>query len=110
MDDLRVWYQNYEKTNPYQMSVASFVDCVGFALETCEKTRLNGVDKLELLLAILQEGVTRSNMSIQDKQLCGLMLETGVVENTVGLVISASQNKIKINRHSGWRCCFQKKI
>ena len=90
------------------MNIASFVDCVQFAIETCEEGELSGNDKLVLSLSILREAITRSKMSLSDKNLCSKILCTGILGNMVTLVVSSSKKKVNINRR-GWRRIFKKK-
>jgi len=70
------------------------------AMEISEKSKLKGADKKKLTLSMLTKLVTDTELSAENKAACMALVDGGVVESTIDLVIEASKGQLKFNKKS----------
>ena len=71
-----------------------------YAMEISEKTKLKGADKKELVLQLLTKLVNESSLEDLNKNACLALLDGGVVETTIELIVEASKGNIAFNKKS----------
>jgi len=71
-----------------------------YAMEISEKTNLKGADKKDLVLQLLAKLVNESSLEGDNKNACLALLEGGVVETTIDLIVEASKGNFKFNKKS----------
>jgi len=70
------------------------------AMEISEKSKLNGAEKKKLVLSMLTKIVDETELSEENKAACMALVDGGVVESTIDLVIEASKGQLKFNKKS----------
>ena len=91
---------------------------VRYAMEVVEITKLKGTDQKVMTIKLVRNLVVDSNLDETKKNICISMLDEGVVDNTIDLVIDATKGKLSINNNkddilkiaSGCCLAFFKKI
>jgi len=73
------------------------------AMEISEKSKLKGADKKKLVISMLTKLVTDTELSAENKAACTALIDGGVVESTIDLVIEASRGHLKFNKKSARR-------
>jgi hypothetical protein len=70
------------------------------AMEISEKSKLNGAEKKKLVLSMLTKIVDETELTEENKAACMALVDGGVVESTIDLVIEASKGHLKFNKKS----------
>jgi hypothetical protein len=70
------------------------------AMEISEKSKLKGADKKKLVISMLTKLVAETELSTENKAACTALIDGGVVESTIDLVIEASRGHLKFNKKS----------
>ena len=73
------------------------------AMEISEKSKLKGADKKKLVISMLTKLVNETELSTDNKAACMALVDGGVVESTIDLVIEASKGHLKFNKKSARR-------
>ena len=73
------------------------------AMEISEKSKLKGADKKKLVISMLTKLVNETELSTENKTACMALVDGGVVESTIDLVIEASKGHLKFNKKSARR-------
>ena len=71
---------------------------VKYVMEAVEGKPVKGEAQKKLALAILKRLVEDSGMEESEKELCLSMIRSGVIGNTIDLVVDASRGNININQ------------
>jgi hypothetical protein len=103
MIEFQCLYKEYQLYNPYQLSVSSFVTYLKYAIELLGQKTLDNQTKHITAVALLRESVIRSPMSITDKKLCTKILNTGLIDDMINVLVGASQGGLKVNKQ---KCKF----
>jgi len=70
---------------------------VRYAMEVVELTKLKGRDQKDMAIKLVRSLVVDSNLEELKKTICLHMLDEGVVERTIDLVIDATKGRIAVN-------------
>ena len=71
---------------------------VRYAMEIVELTELKGNNQKQMVLRLVRSIVTESDLDDAKKNICIKMLDEGVVENAIDLIIDATKGRIFVNR------------
>lgn len=103
------------KIKEMEINEKSIMNIVVFAMEIIEKNVITkNINKKEFALKIIQKVVEEATLPNTQTQLTLLLLlNSGIVSNTIDLLIDATHGNIDINKiqKSCWQCfftCFQK--
>jgi len=69
-----------------------------YAMEITGKTKLKGAEKKKLVISMLTKIVEETELSEENKVACMALVDGGVIESTIDLVIEVSKGKIKFNK------------
>ena len=72
---------------------------VRYAMEVVEITKLKGENQKDMTIKLVRNLVVDSNLDESKKNICIAMLDEGVVDNTIDLVIDATKGKLSINNN-----------
>jgi hypothetical protein len=83
---------------------------VRYIMEVVESSKLPGNEKKIAVNSLLRQIIKESDMYLEDKKICENLIDSGVVGDTIELIISASKGDININVKQaisiGGQCCF----
>jgi len=106
-----------EKLGDIELSPASLTKVMRAAMEIIEDLPVKGIAQKELALDLLRQVVTDSPLEDIQKKLCQDVIESGILGNTIDLVVAASKGELSLNRAaemaadvayaaaSRWPCC-----
>lgn len=79
-----------------------------YVMEVVELSGLSGIEKKLAVKKLLHKMVDESDLSLTDKQVCENMIDGGIIDNTIDLIVSASKGEFDINKAivTGGLCCF----
>jgi nucleotide-binding universal stress UspA family protein len=80
------------------VSPATLMQVVKYVMEVVEGKPVKGKEQKELALSILGKIVEESDLEDSSKAICNIMIEEGIVGNTIDLVVDASRGKLNINQ------------
>lgn len=70
------------------------------AMEISEKSKLKGPEKKKLVLSMLTKLINESELSDAKKTACLSLVDEGVVDSAIDLVIEVSKGNVKFNKKS----------
>jgi len=79
------------------LTPATLVLVVRYAMEIVELTKLKGRDQKDMAIKLVRAVVVDSNLEESKKNICLHMLDEGVVERTIDLIIDATKGRISVN-------------
>jgi hypothetical protein len=106
-----------DKLGDMELSPASLTKAMRASMEIIEDLPVKGIAQKELALDLLRQVVTDSPLEDIQKKLCQDVIESGILGNTIDLVVAASKGELSLNRaaemaaevahaaSSRWPCC-----
>jgi len=79
------------------LTPGTLVLLVRYAMEVVELTKLKGRDQKDMAIKLVRSVVVDSNLEESKKNVCLQMLDEGVVERTIDLIIDATKGRIAVN-------------
>tara|TARA_B100001057_G_scaffold500226_1_gene614148 strand:- start:574 stop:969 length:396 start_codon:yes stop_codon:yes gene_type:complete len=102
-----------DKIGKLEINTQTIIVILKMAMEIVEATQLKGKAQKELCIKLVKDIVIAAPLSGSHEKLILDMIDSGVLDNTIDLVIDATQGKIDINAAIGVAtgCCgaFMKK-
>lgn len=91
------------EVNPQNLMVI-----VKYAMEVVELTKLKGSEQRQMVVDVVKQVVVDAPISDEREKLCLDMIESGVLGQTIDLVVDASKGHLDINRVAtlAENCCF----
>jgi len=83
-----------------EVCISNVIPILQHIMEIVEKTRLKGPQKKGLAISLLKGVIINSNLKNEDKEDLYNVINNGIMSDTIDLVISASNRKLKLNRKS----------
>lgn len=78
---------------------STLTDILRYAMEVVELSNVKGSKRRELAIMLVRKVIDgQESLSDKDKQLCLDIVDSGVLSNTVDLVIDASKGKLDLNK------------
>lgn len=86
----------------------NFLQVVKYAMEIVELTELKGNEQKIMVISIVKKIIQDSDMEMESKSLCLLLIDNGTVENTIDMLVDATKGKLNINikRKIKKYCCI----
>ena len=81
-----------------EVSINDIIPILQHILEIVEETILKGPQKKGLAISLLKQVINNSDLKKEDKEECYIVINNGIISDTIDLVISASKNNIKVNK------------
>lgn len=81
-----------------EVSINDIIPILQYILEIVEETTLKGPQKKGLAISLLKQIINNSDLKKEDKEDCYIIINNGIISDTIDLVISASKKNIKINK------------
>lgn len=88
------------------VGVDSLVSLVRYAMEIVERDIEDGGEKLRIVKLIIKTLIDNAPLGPEVRVICEALLNSGVVEQTIGLVIDATKGQLSVNGVKDRRCCF----
>lgn len=90
-----------------EVAVTSIIYIVKLTIEVLEESKVKGSDKKKLASKIIRKIIVDAPISDEKEKLCLDMVDEGIVENVIDLVVSASKGELNINAIGGTAtaCC-----
>ncbi len=102
-----------DKIGKLEINTQTIIVILKMAMEIVEATQLKGTAQKQLCIKLVKDIVIAAPLSGSHEKLILDMIDSGVLDNTIDLVIDATQGKIDINAAIGVAtgCCgaFMKK-
>ena len=102
-----------DKIGKLEINTQTVIAILKMAMEVVEATQLKGKAQKELCIKLVKDIVVAAPLSGDQEKLILNMIDSGVLDNTIDLVIDATQGKLDINAAMGVAtgCCaaFMKK-
>tara|TARA_B100000927_G_scaffold290311_2_gene288834 strand:+ start:8035 stop:8430 length:396 start_codon:yes stop_codon:yes gene_type:complete len=102
-----------DKIGKLEINTQTIIVILKMAMEIVEATQLKGKAQKELCIKLVKDIVIAAPLSGSHEKLILDMIDSGVLDNTIDLVVDATQGKIDINAAIGVAtgCCgaFMKK-
>lgn len=91
-----------------EVSPQTLMVVVKYAMEVVELTKLKGSEQRQMVVDVVKQVVVDAPISDERERLCLDMIESGVLGQTVDLVVDASKGHLDINRVASLaeNCCF----
>ena len=101
MADLTIYQQSKadlkSKIGSIEINAETIIEVLRFAMEVVETTQLKGVEQKTMAIKLVREVVVEAPISDVREKLLLDMIDTGVLGNTVDLIVLATQGKLDIN-------------
>jgi hypothetical protein len=90
------------------INAATIMRVLKFAMEIVEATQLKGDEQRKLCIKLVKDVIVAAPLGGKEEQLLLDMIDNGVLDNTVELVVDATQGKLDINAAVGVAqgCCL----
>jgi hypothetical protein len=97
-----------ELVSDMTINAATIMRLLQFAMEIVEATQLKGEEQRKLCIKLVKDVIVAAPLGGKEEQLLLDMIDNGVLDNTVELVVDASQGKLDINAAVGVAkgCCL----
>jgi len=97
-----------KKTANLEITPQTVIKVLRFAMEIVEATQLKGDEQRKLCIKLVKDVIVAAPLGGKEEQLLLDMIDNGVLDNTVELVVDASQGKLDINAAVGVAqgCCL----
>lgn len=91
-----------------EVSPQTLMVIVKYAMEVVELTKLKGSEQRQMVVDVVKQVVMDAPISDEREKLCLDMIESGVLGQTIDLVVDASKGHLDINRVASLaeNCCF----
>lgn len=91
-----------------EVSPQTLMVIVKYAMEVVELTKLKGSEQRQMVVDVVKQVVVDAPISDERERLCLDMIESGVLGQTIDLVVDASKGHLDINRVASLaeNCCF----
>lgn len=83
--------------NQITIARSSMMLIIQIVMEKIEMSDLNGPQKKELAITIIRALINEATIEDEDKKACLTFIDSGFLENTIELIVSASRGQININ-------------
>ena len=102
-----------DKIGKLEINTQTVIAILKMAMEVVEATQLKGKAQKELCIKLVKDIVIAAPLTGDQEKLILNMIDSGVLDNTIDLVVDATQGKLDINAAIGVAsgCCaaFMKK-
>tara|TARA_B110000046_G_C12983225_1_gene394383 strand:- start:687 stop:1055 length:369 start_codon:yes stop_codon:yes gene_type:complete len=90
------------------INAATIMQLLKISMEITEATQLKGEEQRKLCIKLVKDVIVAAPLGGKEEQLLLDMIDNGVLDNTVELVVDASQGKLDINAAVGLAqgCCL----
>ena len=90
------------------INAATIMQLLKISMEITEATQLKGEEQRKLCIKLVKDVIVAAPLGGKEEQLLLDMIDNGVLDNTVELVVDASQGKLDINAAVGVAqgCCL----
>lgn len=113
MEEIQTYEKEYEllinKIQHIQVGVKTLMIVLEYVLDIVENVKeIKGNKKKVLAIRLITRVVENANLDEYDKQLCMAMIDSGIIGDTIDLVINAHNGKLNYNSSvtTGTKCCF----
>tara|TARA_B100001057_G_scaffold485996_1_gene566490 strand:- start:724 stop:1131 length:408 start_codon:yes stop_codon:yes gene_type:complete len=89
------------KVGNMEINTGTIITILRFAMEVVEATQLKGPAQRELCIKLVKDIVIAAPLSGEKEKLILDMIDSGVLDNTLELVVDATQGKLDINAAVG---------
>tara|TARA_Y100000591_G_C21551502_1_gene553910 strand:- start:212 stop:583 length:372 start_codon:yes stop_codon:yes gene_type:complete len=86
-----------ERVKGMTINAATIMQVLKFAMEVVEATQLKGDEQRKLCIKLVKDVIIAAPLTGKEEQLLLDMIDNGVLDNTVELVVDATQGKLDIN-------------
>jgi hypothetical protein len=104
-----------ENTKDIVITPKTIMMIVKFAMEAVESSPVKGQAQRDLAIKIIKTLVEDSTIDADDKAMCLQMISSGLLENTIELIVDTSRGKLNINKAAKVAtgcfklfCCFKR--
>ena len=88
------------KLGPLEINGRTLMIAMRYAMELVELTELKGEEHKQLVTRILQQLANDAQLSEKKEQLCLKLINSGIIGQTIDLIVDASKGNMKINEAS----------
>ena len=90
-----------------EVTVTTVIYIVKLTIEVLEESKVKGSDKKTIATKVIRKIIVDAPISDEKEKLCLDMIDEGIVENIIDLVVSASKGELNINAIGGTAtaCC-----
>ena len=85
------------KLGPLEINGRTLMIAMRYAMELVELTELKGEEQKQLVIRILQQLVKDAPLSEKKEKLCLKLISSGIIGQTIDLIVDASKGNFKIN-------------
>lgn len=86
-----------KKIENTEISVDNLIKILQVVLEVVESTKVKGPQKKVYAISLLKQIVSEADIDKSEKDNCNILINNGIISNTIDLVITASKKKTKLN-------------
>ena len=115
VDDVKLDDKTYEecrkelldKIGKMEINTQSIIVILKFAMEVVEATQLKGKSQKSLCIKLVKDAVIAAPLTGKQEELILGMIDSGVLDNTIDLVVDATHGKLDVNAAIGVAtgCC-----
>lgn len=87
-----------ERLGDMELTPASMTKALRVAMEIIEELPVKGIAQKELAIDLLRQLVKDSTLDEGQKKLCFDVIDSGLLSNTIDLVVSATKGELNVNR------------
>ena len=89
------------------ISKSTIIGIMRITMEVIENEPVKGKTQKELAISVVGDIVDNSSMDDESKRICRIIIDTGVLSDTIDTVVDATRGKLNINkvRSLSARCC-----
>ena len=97
-----------ERLTGIEVSSSTIITVLRFAMEVVEATELKGAAQKQLCNKLVRQIVVDAPIADQNEQLLLNMLDRGILESTMDLIVDATKGRLDINQilKVGEGCCL----
>ena len=89
------------------VSKSTIIGVMRIAMEVIEGEPVKGKMQKDLAISVIGDIVDNSSLDNDEKQLCRMLVDGGLLSDTIDTIIDATRGKLNINKVKsiGARCC-----